>query len=129
VPKLSQIPIEISEWSSLRQAVEWIAFNCLPLPEYLEIITPKKQPALGSDVFSHEQLRAIGRAELNLFHAFVADDLVVMGKEGYGTFVEEDGEIEHTSYALHHSRIDSQIWKQVPEITSLLVFRFVVRRR
>jgi hypothetical protein len=116
VPKLSQIPIEISEWTSLRQAVEWIAFNYLPLPEYLEIITPEKLPALSSDLLNEEQLWAIDGAKRNLFHAFVADDLAVMGKEGYGIFFLKDGEIEHTTYAPNHSRIGSHIWKLVPQI-------------
>ena len=114
MPKLSQIPIDVSEWASLRQAVEWVAFNWLPVPEYLEIIHPK----CSWNLFSWEQSLAVDRAKRSLFHAFVAADLVVMGREGYGTAVEdEDGEIDHTSYAPDYSRIDSQIWKLAPKIT------------
>jgi len=117
VPKLSQIPIEVSEWASLRQAVEWVAFNWLPLPEYLEIINPKTNPTLDSNLFSWEQSLAVDRAKRSLFHAFVTADLVVVGKEGYGTFVEEeDGQIEHRSYAANYHRIDSHVWKLAPKI-------------
>src|SRR5690242_1381463 len=97
--KLSQLPIDVSEWASLRQAVEWVAFDWLPLPEYLEIINPKTNPALDSNLFSWEQSVEVDRAKRSLFHAFVTADLVVMGKEGYGTFVEQDGEVEHEIYA------------------------------
>ena len=117
MPKLNQIPIDVSEWASLRQAVEWVAFNWLPLPEYLEIINPKRNPTHDSNLFSWEESLAVDRAKRSLFHAFVAADLVVMGKEGYGTFVEEeDGEIEHRSYASNYCRIDSHIWKLSPNI-------------